>query len=510
MKFFFSRRGRRLKQVLILILSGWLIFSPLAAGATSIDEKKKDGRRALTDQETAGDAAQSGQEQLLPDQLYQARALEGAIDPEEYVLGPADELVLIFQGAEERTVRLEVLPEGTIILPNIGPYRVAGLTLAELKQRIVSLLSRYYKNVSIDCQLSVPRTFLVYVLGEVENPGAVQLIAPFRLSRALAGAGGVGSRGSMRAIEIRKGDTLLKTADMFSFLYLGKSGENVILSEGQTVYVPPRKDAATSVGEIHKPGRYEILPGETVADLIEFSGGITTRGDTTRIIFEQFDDGKMISTREMPFSACAGVELLDEDVVVVPDIMSFPFRSFVQVIGGGGRTGVFYISEGEQLRDFLFRIGRFREMYDLRRGILERRSPEGETTFIYFDPQEVMTGDTAGTIVLEDQDVITIPVVEANVYVIGEVKLPGEVKFSAGMTADRYISLAGGPTDAGSIDRLEVLSIDGESRDADHDSVVYRGETIIVKRKTSKILSSMILGMATITGLLLSVIAITQ
>ncbi len=118
-------------------------------------------------------------------------SLEGPVDPETYILGPSDELSLIIRGPQTSVQPLRVLPEGYILLPNIGPYPVSGITLARLKSDVQTALRSYYKNVDIDLVLTKPRSFVVYVSGQVTRPGAVELTAPARVGHAIAVAGGV-------------------------------------------------------------------------------------------------------------------------------------------------------------------------------------------------------------------------------------------------------------------------------------------------------------------------------
>jgi hypothetical protein len=87
---------------------------------------------------------------------------------------------------------------------------------------------------------------------------------------------------------------------------------------------------------------------------------------------------------------------------------------------------------------------------------------------------------------------------------------PGDIDFQRGLPAGRYIAMAGGPSERGSIDKLQIFDSYGNRRDANRDSVVYRGETILVKRRTGVILGNLFFGFVSLTSLFLSVYAVIQ
>jgi len=437
-------------------------------------------------------------------------SLEGPIDPETYVLGPSDELSLIVRGPETTFHQLRVLPEGYVVLPNIGPYKAAGLTLARLRADVKEALKRYYRNVEIDLLLTKPRSFVVYVAGEVARPGAVELTAPSRVSHAIAAAGGVTDRGSVRLIEVKENDQPVAVVDLYLFVLQGDNSHNPILKEGQTVHVKPRYMTASSVGELRKPGVFEIVSGETVQDLIRFSGGFSTTADTLHLLVEWTNPGREVTSIVLRSDSAAGVELKDLDVLVAPDLVSLHGIEPVEVLGGGGREGAFQVAKSETLKDFLFRLWRFTPRYNVESAVIERNVDQGNPQYIYFNVREVLEGGPAGDTVLRPGDTISFPVKEKQVFVTGEVNLPGVFPFQPGYTAERYIALAGGPNASGTYDKVEIFALNGDKRDGDRRSLVYRGETIVVHQRTSKILSDWFFGVATIAGLALSIYAVTQ
>lgn len=457
---------------------------------------------------TEGQALAAPKENVL---LYNVpTSLEGPIDPETYILGPSDELSLIVRGPETTFHQLRVLPEGYVMLPNVGPYRAAGLTLARLRDDVREALKRYYKNVEIDLLLTKPRSFVVYVSGEVARPGAVELTAPSRVSHAIAAAGGVTDAGSVRLIEVRESGQAVSVVDLYRFVLDGDNSRNPVLKEGQTVHVPPRYMRAFTVGELRKTGTFEIVPGETVKDLIRFSGGFSTTADTLHLLLERTNPGKEVLSIVLRSDSASAIELEDLDVLVAPDLVSLHGIEPVEVLGGGGRDGEFQVAASETLRDFLFRLWRFTYRYNVESAVIERYVDKGDPQYIYFNVRDVLEGGAAGDTVLRPGDTISFPVKEKQVFVTGEVNQPGAFPFQPGYSAERYIALAGGPNSSGTYSKLDIFALDGTKRGGDRRSLVYRGETIVVKQRTSKILSGWFFGAATVASLALSIYAVTK
>ncbi|MDH3216386.1 MAG: SLBB domain-containing protein, partial [Candidatus Krumholzibacteria bacterium] len=221
------------------------------------------------------------------------QGLEGPVDPNTYILGPSDQLLLILRGSETTLEYLRIFPEGNVILPNYGAIDASGLTLAEFRDRVRQELRRFYRNVDIDCQLSVPRTFVVFVLGQVNAPGPVRVTALSRVSHAITSAKGL-KGGTERRIEIRENGTTAKTVDLFKFWRLGDFEQNPTLKEGQTIFVRPKEMEVSVVGAVKLPGRYELLEGETAAELIAYCGGIAPLGDREHILRERIQNGRAL------------------------------------------------------------------------------------------------------------------------------------------------------------------------------------------------------------------------
>jgi protein involved in polysaccharide export with SLBB domain len=437
------------------------------------------------------------------------RGFDVPVDPKTYVIGPGDQFVMFFKSSG-RQVPLVVLPEGTVLVPNAGLVRASGLTIEAFRAELVRSLASTYRSSEFICELVIPRTFVVYVLGEVADPGPVAMMPPFRLDIALTAAGGITEKGSERAIELREAEREPLTIDQVKFRRLGDIAMNPMLHEGQTVFVPSRGHACDVAGEVWRAGSYEILPGETVMDLITLAGGFTTNAERGDLVLEKLSTDEQVKIIKMDEALASATPVTDRDVIVVPDKRSFPGIDYVRVQGGGGRDGRIYLQEGETLQSFLPRFIRLRNDYDLAHARIERKKGEGTFEFIPIDLARVLDGEATVDVPLQSGDVINIPRLEDVVYVTGEVARSGEIDFQRGLPAGRYIAMAGGPSNAGSLDRLQIYDNYGNRRGGNRDSVVYRGETILVKRRKGVIFGNAFFGLVSVTSLFLSVYAVIQ
>ncbi len=147
-----------MKRVFVFVLL-WITVPAVITAATKQTRSERRIKPEGKLSETSAPPVESDFERIvLP------RSLEGPIDPQTYVLGPSDELLLVLRGPDTRLHYLLVLPEGNVILPNVGSMPASGRTLSEFRDDVKRSLSRYYRNIEIDCHLSRPRSFVVFVL----------------------------------------------------------------------------------------------------------------------------------------------------------------------------------------------------------------------------------------------------------------------------------------------------------------------------------------------------------
>src|ERR1044072_7615645 len=134
--------------------------------------------------------------------------LAGPVPP-DYKLGPGDNLVLILTGDVELAYSLQVTREGFVLIPQVGQVHTANLTLDQLRDVLYSRLGRVYSGVrrvnpttQFDITVASVRANQVYVVGEVDQPGAYQISSLGTVLTALYAGGGVTEQANLRAVEV--------------------------------------------------------------------------------------------------------------------------------------------------------------------------------------------------------------------------------------------------------------------------------------------------------------------
>ena len=433
---------------------------------------------------------------------YDIPKLERAIDPDQYVLGPYDKLLVNMIGTESRTFAMVVLPEGDVFVPSVGAIRADGLTLNEFRERLDEEVDRFFKNVKIFCYLQEPRVFRVFVTGEVETPGAVDVSAVQRISDAVELAGSIISEGSTRQVILYRGTDTLEV-DILRYILKGDFSSNPFLSNGDRIHVPIARSHAALRGAIHKPLNYEIIPGESIGDLIDLAGGFRAEAVRDRVLLTRVNEDGSVITKQVE-SADFDMILNDRDEVNVIDGMTGTSRVFV--FGATRQTGDYYITEGEGLRSLLGRVAVYNPDADLTAATLERENGE----LVRVNLKEYVPPSTAEDISLLDGDILHIPTVDQTVAIGGQVQLPGRVRFVSNWTVAQYIGAAGGPTHEGSIDRVTVISNDGTSLDTDSRYRPNSGDVVIVKRSKTRIFADIFAGLIGVGTLVISIVALSR
>ena len=373
----------------------------------------------------------------------------------DYVLGPGDGLVLNLWGSLAQRVSRRIDRQGLITLPEAGPLAVAGLTIAQAQAAIEQALSRQYSVVHAEISLGRMRSVRVYVVGDVQRPGAYDLSALSTPLNALYAAGGPTSRGSLRSLRQYRGSRLVREIDLYEFLLRGVRSEVDRLLPGDTILVPPIGPQVAVAGMVRRPAIYELKGEPGLKEVLELAGGALVSATLREISVERIEAHQrrtMFSVtlaegadQDAAAKALSEFRVQDGDEVLVSSILPYNEKA-VYLAGHVFRPGKHPYREGMTVTDLL------RSYQDVmpepadHAEVVRLEPPDFRPSTISFSLSEVLGGDDP--INLRPFDLVRVfgryEIDAPKVAIYGEVLRPGEYPMASGMTVAGLVRMAGG------------------------------------------------------------------
>ena len=379
--------------------------------------------------------------------------------PQNYVLGPGDEVIVDIYGASQKSETLTVSPDGAITVPGYGPIQVAGLTVAGAQSKIRSTLGSRYASSTLKISVGQTRSMMINVMGEVKAPGTYTLSAFATVFHALYMAGGINDLGTLRNIKVYRGGKLVTVVDVYEYILNGRLAGNIRLRENDVIVVGPYDCLVGVQGNVKRPMFYEMRPNESVSQLIKDAGGFT--GDAykkaVRLVRKS---GERFSVHTIEEFDMNSFKLADGDMVTV-DGMINRYENMVEVKGAVFRPGQFEL--GKQIttvRSLIESAGGLTEDAFTARGVMYRMKEDRTLEAMPVDISGILSGSVAD-IALRNEDVLFVPtqqdrVAERIVTITGEVLSPGTFQYAEKETIEDLVLRAGGLTDAASTVRVDV------------------------------------------------------
>lgn len=379
--------------------------------------------------------------------------------PQNYVLGPGDEVIVDIYGASQKSETLTVSPDGAITVPGYGPIQVAGLTVAGAQSKIRSTLGSRYASSTLKISVGQTRSMMINVMGEVKAPGTYTLSAFATVFHALYMAGGINDLGTLRNIKVYRGGKLVTVVDVYEYILNGRLAGNIRLRENDVIVVGPYDCLVGVQGNVKRPMFYEMRPNESVSQLIKDAGGFT--GDAykkaVRLVRKSGERFSVHTVEEFDMNS---FKLADGDMVTV-DGMINRYENMVEVKGAVFRPGQFEL--GKQIatvRSLIEAAGGLTEDAFTARGVMYRMKEDRTLEAMPVDISGIMSGSVAD-IALRNEDVLFVPtqqerVSERIVTITGEVLSPGTFQYAEKETIEDLVLRAGGLTDAASTVRVDV------------------------------------------------------
>ncbi len=260
--------------------------------------------------------------------------IDRGIVPDDYVVGPGDEIVFRGWGQVDIDFRGGVVDTaGKIYVPHIGTLPVAGLTLGEVKQRLRAAIGRYYKQFELDVGLGQLRSVQIHVTGFANRPGSYTVQGLSTAVNAIFASGGPSEAGSMRKVELRRAGKTLATVDLYQLVSSGKLPESVRLRNGDVLHFPPLGAQVGMMGSVNQNGIFELLPSETLADLLRYAGGLSTTAAGQELALERIVERRARSGQRLSLDAAGLASALSDGDIVRAAPVSPRFENTITVQG---------------------------------------------------------------------------------------------------------------------------------------------------------------------------------
>ena len=395
----------------------------------------------------------------------------------DYVVGPGDSLAInLWGGISTKIVRV-VDRQGRVTLPEAGPVLVSGRSLGEVQQTVQKAIGSQYRDTSADVSVARLRTVRVYVVGEVNDPGAYDISSLSTALNALVAAGGATRQGSLRALKHMRGQQELERIDAYDLLLRGVRPDASRLENGDTLMVPPVGPQVTVTGMVRRPAIYELNGEKTVDEVLNLAGGILPAAALQHVEVQRLEAHERrtmlsldLSPSSEPSSQLASFKVQDGDEIHIFPIAAYN-QDTIYLQGHVLRPGRYSYHEGMKLTDLLASYKDvLPEPAPHYAEIIRLNAPDFHPSVVSFDLAAAMADPPAAP-ALKPLDTVRIfsrfdfePA--PTVSVSGEVRSPGTYKTSGQAYIRDAVYLAGGLTPDAALDTAQLfrLNADGTSR----------------------------------------------
>jgi protein involved in polysaccharide export with SLBB domain len=378
----------------------------------------------------------------------------------EYVLGPGDGLNIDLWGSVSQRLHRVVDREGRLSLPEIGVIQVAGHSLGDVQHIVQSALRSQFRELEADVSLDGLRAIRVYVVGDVQRPGAYDISSLSTPLNALYQAGGPTSRGSMRIVKHFRGNQLVETVDLYDLLLHGVESGIARLESGDTILVPTIGQQVTLEGMVRRPGIYELDSEKNLSEVLELAGGVLPSGTLRHVDVERVEahqDRTMLRV-DLPednndakvTEALEEFHIQDGDKIKISPILPFAEKT-VYLDGHVFRPGKYAYRDGMKVTDLVHSYSDvLPEPYNRHAEIIRLSGPDRSPQIIAFNLGDALEG--------KDQDLVLKPFDTVRVFgrfdfedppiitITGEVRDPGDHLTNGATYLRDAVFLAGNTT----------------------------------------------------------------
>ncbi|WP_297095226.1 SLBB domain-containing protein [uncultured Draconibacterium sp.] len=384
------------------------------------------------------------------------------LTPRDYLIGPGDLLNIDIWGASQHSYQEVVSNEGSIIISNIGPVFLSGMSTEDAGKKLETILSRIYSGLkdgktSMKVTLGAVRSIQINIVGEVVLPGTYNISAMATAFNAMYIAGGPDENGSLRDVQIIRNNKVVAHIDFYEYLINAKQSNNIRLQDQDIIFIPPYENRVSIKGEVKRPMSFDIKVDESLEDLIGFAGGFTGNAYTERVKIVR-KTGKEKRILDIAADYLDAIKLENGDQVQIDAVLN-RFENRVYISGAVFRPGIYAIDETTTLKQLITKADGLREDVFKDRVSVFRLQDDLTREHIAVDLNNLFASNLDFT--LKREDSVHIPSIHdlrevRTIQIEGAVKLPGVYPYSENSKVEDLIIQAGGLLETASTANIEI------------------------------------------------------
>ena len=385
--------------------------------------------------------------------------------PENYKLGPGDEISISIWGFNEFSETLEVDARGYISPSSYGRIYVKGLTFKNMRSLLKNKFSTFFdmQNSEIDVSLSYSKVITVNIVGEVYNPGSYVIPSINTAFNALISSNGPTQIGTVRNIYIKRNGKTVDSLDVYKFLFDPEKSHDIYLQDGDYLFVPPAKNLIEISGAVNRPYTYEAKDNESVNDMLRYAGGFSAKAYRDIITLKRLDynDMRVFDVHSNDFDS---ESVYNGDELIVNHI-SNKLSNVITINGNIGVAGEYEYKNGEKLLELLNRAKCISQKTFLEKVYIIRLNSDRTKSHIAINLESILEDEThSDNILMQEYDIVNVMSIDDfddnfNISVEGAVRNPGDFNFGDGMSLQSALFLAGGLTQQAEGSRVEISRI---------------------------------------------------
>jgi protein involved in polysaccharide export with SLBB domain len=275
--------------------------------------------------------------------------------PNDYILGPGDEVRLQIWGSIDVDKRLVINRNGQVYLPKIGTINLTGVRAGDLESVLRSKIGRIFTNFDLNATLGRLRSVQIFVVGQALQPGTYTVSSLSTLINALFEVGGPSSAGSMRNIQLKRDGRIVGNLDLYDFIARGDRSGDVPLQPGDVIVIPPVGPRVAVLGALEQPAIYELKGTGSVGEVLALGGGLSVLAKSGKALLERIDPAAGTARRVEDFALDkAGLQhaLRDGDILTLFEI-SPQFANAVTLRGNVAEPLRYPYTDGMRIRDLI-------------------------------------------------------------------------------------------------------------------------------------------------------------